>query len=102
MIPKGRFINLGQRPGCRAHLDDGWSRIRAMAKLEDVHFHDLRHTFGTLASSAGFSLHTIGGALNQTSARTTQRYTHQVPNDIQTLGERVGEVILTAANPKHG
>jgi integrase len=100
--PGVALVFPGQRPGCRVHLDDGWFRIRAAAKLQDVHFHDLRHTFGTLAGSEGLSLHAIGGALNQTSLRTTQRYTHRVAADTQAVNDKVGAAILKAARSSAG
>ncbi len=51
-----------------------WVRVRKAANLEDVHTHDLRHTFGAAAISEGLSLRQLGGLLGHTQAATTQRY----------------------------
>ena len=40
-----------------------WRRIRAMAGLEDVRLHDLRHSFASIAVSGGASLPIIGALL---------------------------------------
>jgi integrase len=41
-------------------------------------FHDLRHTFGTLAVQA-FPLHDVQAYMGHASIQTTMRYTHHVP-----------------------
>lgn len=41
-------------------------------------FHDLRHTFGTLAVQA-FPLHEVQAYMGHASIQTTMRYTHHVP-----------------------
>lgn len=75
-------------------IEDAWTRIRADLGLEDVHFHDFRHTFGTIANENGSPLRHIGGALGQTAAKTTQRYAHQVQATILQTVEGVGAAVL--------
>ena len=41
-------------------------------------FHDLRHTFGTLAAQA-FPLHDVQGFMGHADIQTTMRYLHHVP-----------------------
>lgn len=53
-----------------------WERVRAAAKLEDVRFHDLRHSFASLLAGDGISLLMIGKLLGHTQEKTTARYAH--------------------------
>src|SRR5438270_9385443 len=46
------------------------------AKIDDLHWHDLRHTFGTRLAEAGFSEATIAELMGHSDAKTTRRYTH--------------------------
>jgi integrase len=57
-------------------LERAWSEIRAAAGIEDVRFHDLRHSFASLAVGQGLSLPVIGGLLGHARPATTARYAH--------------------------
>jgi integrase len=47
-----------------------------LADIHNLHWHDLRHTFGTRLAEAGFSEATIAGLMGHADAATTRRYTH--------------------------
>lgn len=47
-----------------------------LANIHDLHWHDLRHTFGTRLAEAGFSEATIAELMGHSDAKTTRRYTH--------------------------
>lgn len=83
----------GERPGCRSNLEQGWDRIRKALGLEDVHFHDLRHTFGTLAAEGGVPLHNVGGTLGHTDGKSTARYAHHTSRAMREAPEAVGKAI---------
>ena len=51
-------------------------RVCAMARLEDVTPHTLRHTFASVAGDLGFSELTIAALLGHASRGVTQRYIH--------------------------
>jgi len=53
-----------------------WERVRSKAGLDDVRFHDLRHSFASLLAGDGVSLVLIGRLLGHTQERTTARYAH--------------------------
>ena len=46
------------------------------AKLRPLRFHDLRHSFGTIAANAELSTRELQAWLGHADARTTARYTH--------------------------
>jgi integrase len=49
------------------------------AKLPHVRFHDLRHSFGTLALASGVDLQTVSHALGHESTAITSRvYRHAI------------------------
>lgn len=62
-------------------LEHPWRRIREAAKIPNVRLHDLRHTFGARAISAGLTLHQTGKLLGHASAATTQRYAHLIETE---------------------
>jgi integrase len=47
------------------------------AKLENVRFHDLRHTFATCLRDAQTDMHMIGELLGHSWSTVTQRYAHE-------------------------
>lgn len=74
------------------HVDDGRLRDRfyevlkaaglghLRAKQDPFVFHDLRHTFGTLAVQA-WPLHDVQGYMGHADIQTTMLYVHHVPKD---------------------
>lgn len=55
-----------------------WVRIREEAGCPDLHLHDLRHSFASVALSMGLTLGQIGELLGHASAQTTMRYAHLI------------------------
>lgn len=56
-----------------------FAKMVKRARLPHVRFHDLRHSFGTLALSAGVDLKTVSAALgHSTIAMTANTYVHAV------------------------
>ena len=47
-----------------------------LAGIENLHWHDLRHTFGTRLAEAGCSEATIADLMGHFDPQTTRRYTH--------------------------
>lgn len=75
-------------------MTKAWREIRALAGLEDVRLHDLRHTFASLSVAAGVSLPVLGKALGHASPQTTQRYAHLGDDPVREAVERAGAAIL--------
>jgi integrase len=95
---KTKFLFPG-RDGLR-HLDlrTSWESVRRGAGLEDVHLHDLRHSFASILVSAGASLPLIGALLGHSNVATTNRYSHLFVDAQRAAAERVGEAITGAKN----
>lgn len=60
--------------GHLVNLDKAWSRIRRLAKIDDVRIHDLRRTLGSWLAGTGASLPLIGKVLNHSQPSTTAIY----------------------------
>jgi hypothetical protein len=92
--------------GRRQQLSDGtlkkdameaaWQKIRAVAGLEDVHLHDLRHTVGTYAGQSGANAFLVRDLLRHSDLSMTHRYVNKSDDRVRTLNDLVGERI--AAN----
>lgn len=76
---------------------------RKQAKLEDVRFHDLRHTFATRLVQSGVDLYTVKELLGHKTITMTMRYAH---HNIESLRHGVdvldnfGDTLVTLANKK--
>jgi len=97
-IPKqfdNPFVFCGLKPGQPIHeIQKAWQRIRALAGLEDVRIHDLRHTFASVAVMNGMSLPMIGALLGHSQPRTTARYAHLASDPLREAAELVGKKLL--------
>jgi integrase len=51
-------------------------QARAIAGMEWLHFHDLRHACASELINSGVDLYTVGGILGHKSAASTRRYAH--------------------------
>lgn len=59
-----------------------WAKALKAAGIEDVHFHDLRHTFASRLVQRGVPLLQVGKLLGHSSLRMTQRYAHLAPENL--------------------
>lgn len=84
---EGGYITDFQKP---------WRRIRKQAKIEDVHIHDLRHSFASGAVSTGESMPMLSKLLGHTDIQTTQRYAHLADAPMHEAADRVSQVISEA------
>lgn len=60
----------------KSTLESRWDAIRTAAKLADMHWHDLRHSFASALAGNGATLLEIGRALGHKSPAATWRYSH--------------------------
>lgn len=88
------FVICGAKQGAHlVNLQKPWRKVRALAGLEDVRLHDLRHTFASVGAAGGASLPIIGGLLGHTQPSTTQRYAHLSSNPMLDASEAIARVI---------
>jgi len=73
-----------------------WAQIQKQCGLQEVHIHDLRHTFASLLVSGGASLEMIGKLLGHSQMQTTLRYAHLMDSPL-----RAGvDAVASAFRPK--
>jgi len=61
----------------RVWFKRSWDRIKKRACLpKRFRFHDLRHTFGTIAAVTGVDLFTLKNLMTHSQVQTTERYIH--------------------------
>jgi integrase len=90
------YVVAGRRGNPYQNLSRAWLIARKYAGLNDVHLHDLRHSFASLAVGRGVPLYTVGRLLGHKNARTTQRYAHLARDIVQEANDQIGEAIQAA------
>ncbi len=80
------------------NLQKPWRGIRAIADLDDVRIHDLRHTFASVGASMGMSLHMLGRLLGHTQAATTSRYAHLAQEPVRSAADAIGAEMMRQAS----
>lgn len=85
----------------RVNVKNQWAAVLKAAKLEDLHIHDLRHSFASFLVSEGMSLPLIGRLLGHTQAQTTHRYAHLALDPLRAATERVGAIVTPKAGTEN-
>ena len=60
-----------------------FERACKRAKIEDLRFHDLRHTFASYLTMGGVNLRTVQTLLGHKDLRMTMRYSHLSPEHLK-------------------
>ncbi|WP_127563066.1 site-specific integrase [Nioella ostreopsis] len=87
-FPDNPYVIAGKVAG--QHITDlqhPWRRIRALAGLNDVRIHDLRHTYASNAVSSGMPIQMVGRLLGHTQLQTTMRYAHLADDPVRRAAE---------------
>jgi len=71
-----------------------WANVCRMAGISNLHFHDLRHTFGTRAVDGGANLRDVQKVMGHKSIKTTEGYAHATED-----GKR--RVVAAVENSSH-
>lgn len=101
-IPRsGEFVFPGAgATGRLIAVERVWRRVRRELGLTDCCIHTRRHSFASLAVSAGVPLYTVGTALGHRTAAMTARYAHCAPEAMQQASEAVSAAIGTGGTAK--
>lgn len=84
-----RYVFQAARGSARTSLWRDWQPTLKRAKINDLHFHDLRHTFASRLVAQGVDLYRVKTLLGHKTMRMTERYAH-VANE--QLREAVGRL----------
>ncbi|MCI0625454.1 MAG: site-specific integrase [Acidobacteria bacterium] len=77
------YVFPGEIPGERMKdLPRYWEQYRKKAGLEDLHWHDLRHTFASRLVMVGVDLYTVSKLLGHHDVKMTTRYAHLSPDHL--------------------
>lgn len=92
------YVIAGQRKGASlVNLQKPWRALRALAELDDVRIHDLRHTYASVGVGLGLSLPMLGRLLGHTQAATTSRYAHLAQSPVRAAADAIGDELLRLA-----
>ena len=64
-------------------LKDAFERAVEKAGIENLHFHDLRHTFATRLVQSGVDIYRVQKLLGHRSIKMTERYSHHYPESLR-------------------
>ena len=92
------FVIAGRQNGTSlVNLQKPWQALRALAGLDEVRIHDLRHTFASIAAGLGMGLPLIGRLLGHTQAATTARYAHLAQDPVRVAADAIGVEMMRLA-----
>ena len=77
------FCSKAFTPMESGHLRRSFRLALSKAKIEEFHFHDLRHTFATRLVQWGIDLYKVQQLLGHKSPIMTQRYAHHYPESLR-------------------
>ena len=70
----------------------------ARAKLEDFHFHDLRHTFASWTVQRGATLQEVKDLLGHSTLAMVMRYAHLSPEHLRSAVARLDAALPTVSS----
>jgi integrase len=70
-----------------------WGKARVAVDMPDLHFHDLRHTGGTLSAASGATLKELMARLGHSSVRAAMIYQHATRDRDQAIAKALGAFV---------
>lgn len=104
LVPSGTpWLFPGDTPGQPVQeVRRFWAQIQKQCGLEEVHIHDLRHTFASLLVNGGASLEMIGKLLGHSQMQTTLRYAHLMDSPLRAGVDAVASAFRPKPRLVHG
>jgi len=80
-----KVVNISSRvfPISVRSLREAFDKALSKARIEDFHFHDLRHTFATRLVQNGVDIYKVKELLGHKSIAMTMRYAHHYPESLR-------------------
>ncbi len=107
----GRYVFCARGGGRLMNLNRYWYPALREAEVENLHFHDLRHTFCSRLAMKGIDLYRVQKLARHRSPRMTMRYAHLSPGALReavealdgteparAVGQSVGQLVLDSAH----
>jgi integrase len=88
-LPTGKVFSLAT-----GTIDLAWQEARARARLDDVRFHDLRHSAASYLAMSGASLMDIAAILGHKTLAMVKRYSHLSEQHTTAAIDRMAEKFL--------
>ena len=85
----------------RSNFRPYWHKARESVGLPDLHFHDLRHTGGTLSAATGATLKELMARLGHSSVRAAMIYQHATRDRDQAIAKALGNLLREAGGEAH-
>ncbi len=83
----------------KVDIKKSWQGALRKAEINGLRFHDLRHTFSTLASRQGASNLELATAMGHRTLQMLQRYTHLDVQVTKKFSNNISEQILQGVSP---
>lgn len=93
-IDTGLLFPSRVNPKQPVDLRQPWEKALQTAGIEGFHWHDLRHTFASMAAMNGASLPELAALLGHKTMAMVQRYAHLSPGHTAALAERVASKMM--------
>lgn len=92
------FVFPGKNGKPMSHISSAWQKLRERAEVDDLRFHDLRHSYASKLVSSGVDLYRVKELLGHSSIKMTERYSHLRQSDLadsvaQAFGDEPGNVV---------
>lgn len=88
------WVFKGSTDDAPAQIDREWRKVRKVAGVDDVRFHDLRHTTASYLTMNGATLAEVAEALGHRTLVMAKRYSHQSGEHVRNTLEKMAEKFL--------
>jgi len=89
------YVFSAPRGGFMSNLNRIWYPLLERAGLQGLHFHDLRHTYGSRLVMLGVPIFTVQKLMGHKKIEMTMRYAHLAPGHLRAAVE-----LLAGEGPK--